>query len=391
MTKFLNFIKKTYKLLLYIIVLLAPIYRLVPSLPILNISIFSLVLVAFFLVTFLNILLFKFEAKRFIISLIFFSALLTSFIYSVLVYKSVNSGMFILLMFLFSILFCPDYLENRDKDNVVLSFFASSWFSGIFSVYYGFLKNGGVKRTGGIIDGSLCIVVLCLILFYEFKNYNKKMINVLRFLSFFSSLIILGFGMSRTRIVIFFLLILLKGMQKVLSFNLLSTINVNKFYIGLFSFVGIIFVCMIFSNQISQLLYVIGTRFDEGTVDLTRNIEINYGLNLFRKNYFLGSGWGDFYYIDQYNSEVLYNNHCFYVAILARGGLLSFLCFCIYILYLLVDSIKEKNRINYILITCVLLLSLANAGLFNYTICLFMFLIILFLKEKTSSQNLQLS
>ncbi len=285
------------------------------------------------------------------------------------------------------------FFLTTDKDvkieRLYYSFFAASVLAAVFSLYYGLL-GGSVNRVAVIIDGSIAPICIAIALFVnEGKlNVNETKWNVMKIMSILSSFLIIVFGMSRSRSILVVFLFALSFLYKIYK------LFVNKSKISfatIFTFiVAFILILVFLILPVSDfLLEPLMERFENGLVSMGRDIELQLGLDLFRENKILGAGWGNIKYTNEGGSIVSYDNHCAYVAVLARGGILMGLAIVIPILILLKRSVSLiKNKpLAFVLMMVLLILSYGNAGIFNYTICSIIPLVVLYIKRGSSDGN----
>ena len=272
-----------------------------------------------------------------------------------------------------------EFLVLDDKtvniQTVNKSYFVSVVIAAFFSITQGFV-GGGVKRTATMVDGSIAVITIALILFspqYTKKEKNDSNVNVVAAVS---ALIVLLFGMSRSRIILVIGLFIAKlfwGNNKKSKRNT----------IALFAVV-LLAVLFLFESSLGEMLFrSITGRFESGLESEGRDDEILFGLSLFATNPIWGVGWEELTFIDYLNETSGYSHHNMYIAVLARGGIVLAIPVLISIILLLKDSIKtfKTNKLPLILMAVFLLLAYGNAGFLNYTICSFFIPIVINLQK----------
>lgn len=250
---------------------------------------------------------------------------------------------------------------------IYISFFIASFLSAIFSFIYG-TETGEVTRTAVYVDGSISVITLIIVLFGNFDSDCGIIFDILRATAFFSSLIVLLFGMSRARIAIALILLAIWFIKVCLKDIANGRLDLRK----VFFLLAIAILLLILKSQptFQKLFESISERFDDGFSSLGRTEEIQIGWSIFKDNIVSGMGWGTFRFKDYRGNISSYYNHCMYIAVLARGGLLFGIPFGLSLLSILKKTFVHRDNYMLLMLTAVFLaLGYGNAGVFNYTIC----------------------
>lgn len=261
---------------------------------------------------------------------------------------------------------------------IYCSFYISAVISAGFTLYYGNYQNT-ISRTATLVDGSIAPIVLAIILFAEEQFEKTRYYKILKGLAAFSLCIVALYGMSRSRLVIIAVMFIIKILLHVK--NLLVNKTVNMLLIPELGLVLLLVIFIFKFSSFQDLLSLIFDRFEDGfTLDYVREAEIEQGLTYFKDNLIFGKGWGDYTYsLDGYT--YYYYNHCMYVAILARGGILmAIACACSFI-SLAKKTLESRKSFCIIIAAIFFLLAYGNAGLFNYTIITLFIPLVLNLKQ----------
>lgn len=273
---------------------------------------------------------------------------------------------------------------------VYKAFFLSSIIAAFFSLIVGF-SGGVVTRAAASVDGSIAPITVTILLFCDTESEIKRstLNSVMKVAAMISSIIVLIFGMSRARVLIVVVCFLIYGLSK-LTELIKNGGRVSRDVVSFFIMVLILVSVLFFSGAIEAMIEPILERFStEGLNSMGRNVEAEFGINLFKENVLFGGGWGSFSFVNLGGSVVEYDNHSAYIAVLARGGL--FLAVPIFLSYYLLMKkailIREKSRVAWVMMLVFLLLSYGNAGMFNYTICSLIPLVVLDIKKRLYNEN----
>jgi len=293
----------------------------------------------------------------------------------------------VLAMFLYVFFLQTDVRIN--VNNIYSAFLVSAIITGIFSVIWG-LSDGTVVRTGAIVDGSIAPIAIVIALFCDSRTY-PKILEILKITAVISSIVVLLFGMSRSRLLIvsicFIIYFITRAIKMITNGGKVSLKNIFLFGFGLIA-CGIV----IISTKGQELISPITDRlFNEGFGSMGRDVEMEFALKMFNKHFLVGGGWGKHILQDLNGSFVAYNNHCAYVAVLARGGLVLGVPVFISYFLLLYKSIKIRrySPVALVLMLVFLLLSYGNAGMFNYTVCSLIPLVVVTIKRGILNENQQ--
>lgn len=278
------------------------------------------------------------------------------------------------------------FLQTDNKVSVKSLYCAiliSSIVAAGFSLSLG-LIDGVMSRVAALVDGSIAPIAITVVLFFDTES-NKKEIDlwdVLKIISLLCSCVVLVFGMSRARALVVGVLFAVFGILKLK--NLINNRGKTS-HKGRLEFIISIFfsLCFFLSLDKNGVFAPILNRFlNEGLSSMGRDVEMTFGLRLFKEHVWFGAGWGEFTFRDLNGSAVAYNNHCAYVAVLARGGLLLAVPVFLSYFALLKSAvrIRRSSSVSIMLMIVFLLLSYGNAGMFNYTICSIIPLVVLDIK-----------
>ena len=261
---------------------------------------------------------------------------------------------------------------------IYMAFYISSIVSAVCSISYG-MRSGAVERTAIWVDGSLAVIVIAIVLFAK-ENFEKtRVYNGLKCAALISCFIIAVFGMSRSRLLIIGVLLLIWLLFAGKAMFMTGRPKIAPIFLSILVVFAIVFVARL---DITQNLYdSIVERFDGGLESVGRDNEVAFGIELFKQNWLIGAGWGKISY-HNHNLDVYYN-HNMYVAILARGGVFFTATMLCCFGQILRATAKSKNFLCMMLLFIFLLLGYGNAGIFNYTICSLFIPLVLQLKDET--------
>lgn len=364
--------------LLEIFIIVSPIYKCVDAITIFGLNPITIVIGLIFLTFVFNIF-HVVNSRQNIFGSI---AILLIFCFELFAAKESSSIGWILAILLYVFFLQTDKEVSIEK--LYRAFLISSIVAAFFSLTLGFV-GGTILRTATSVDGSIAPIAITIILFCDNRSFRKDSgtWDILKIISFISSFIVLIFGMSRARILIvagiFAVFVLFKFREVIRNGGRITQKSLLIFIASLF--VGII---LLISGTAQKLFAPILNRlFNEGLSSMGRDVEIEFGLQMFRENVFVGGGWGTFTLRDLNGSIVPYDNHCAYIAVLARGGILFAVPTFISYLTLLVYSMKVRrySSVALVLMLVFLLLSYGNAGMFNYTVCSIIPLVVLDIKR----------
>lgn len=250
---------------------------------------------------------------------------------------------------------------NVSLKNVYCSFYIASIIAAIASFAFGRIDANTVERTAGLVDGSIAVICLTIALFAK-ENFKKtRQYKTLKTISIAASVVVAAFGMSRSRILLIAIMIVIK----------LLLVNKDMVFnprIPLINLVGSVFVIIMVviitqTNLYSFLYDAIALRYSGGFNEITRNNEIQAGIQWFTESWLFGKGWGRLVY-----GRRLYQNHCMYVALFARGGIFLGSAVIACLVKLVKFSFKQKNVFCIMMLFVFFVLAYGNAGFFNYTI-----------------------
>jgi len=291
-----------------------------------------------------------------------------------------------------AILLYVSFLQTDNKvsiEKIYCATLISSIVAAVFSLSLG-LVGGVMSRVAVFVDGSISPIAITVVLFFETRS-NKKEVDfwdVLKVISLLCSCVVLVFGMSRARALVVAILFAVFGVLKLK--NLINNRGKTSRK-GRIEFIISIFFSLVFFLSLDKngMFAPILNRFlNEGLSSMGRDVEMTFGLRLFKENVLLGAGWGLFTFRDLNGSIVAYNNHCAYIAVLARGGLLMAIPMFLSYFALLKRAIiiRRLSNVAVMLMVVFLLLSYGNAGMFNYTICCTIPLVVLDIKRNNMKE-----
>ncbi len=369
------------EVLLIAFIILSPIYKCLEDITIVGFNMVTIVIGALLICYVSNILqVINSRQQRF-----FSLTILVVFCIELLFLSQENSIGWILPILLYVFFLQTD---TRVSINKLYKFFLiSSIIAAIFSLSVGFI-GGRITRAATLVDGSIAPIAITINLFWDTKATNQKTqsYGMLKVLSMFSSVIVMAFGMSRARFLIVAIVVLAFGMSRVINSGMKISRNAALYFIV----VLILIVFLFLSGVIQNLFKPIIDRFiSEGLDSMGRDVEVEFGLNLFKENLLFGGGWGGYMLRDLNGSIVPYDNHCAYIALLARGGM--FMAIPTFLSYYLLTKksllIRKSSWMALSLMLVFLLLSYGNAGVFNYTICSIIPLVVLNIKKELYNEN----
>lgn len=270
------------------------------------------------------------------------------------------------------------------------AFLISSIVAAIFTIVFG-LRDGAMMRVATLIDGSIAPIAITVALFCNPESKKQGFIswNTLKAISVISSIVVLAFGMSRARFLVVAVCFGMYGFSKLIG--IVKNGGKTTVWSAMIFFIAIIFILFLLVSGILQDLFkpLLDRFLYEGLDSMGRDVEIEFGLQLFKGNMLWGGGWNIFHLQDLNGSIVAYNNHCAYVAILARGGLFfaipTFLSY--YMLLRKSFKFRHTSKVALVMMIVFLLLSYGNAGMFNYTICSLIPLVVLNIKKELYYEN----
>lgn len=376
-------IEKIQEFLLIVYIILSPVYKCLNNISLFGVNpmiIVICILLATYVININNILIDK--QKNF-----FSFVILFVFCIELLFAKKPPTIGWVLAMLLYVFFLQTDVRIN--VNNIYTAFMVSAIIAGIFSVGL-VISNGTIVRTAFLVDGSISPIAIVIALFCDSRSY-PKLWELLKIVAVISSIIVLLLGMSRSRLLIVaicFAIYFIIRIYKIIT----NGGKVSLKNIFLFGFGAIACSFALISTEVQELVSPITDRlFNEGLGSMGRDVELEFGLEMFSEHYILGGGWGQHILQDLNGSFVAYNNHCAYVAILARGGLLLAVPVFMSYFLLLYKSIKVRrySSVALMLMLIFLLLSYGNAGMFNYTVCSLIPIIVVTIKRGISNENQQ--
>lgn len=376
-------IEKIQEFLLIVYIILSPVYKCLDNMSLFGINP-MIAVICLLLVTYVininNILIDK-QEKFFSFAILFVFCLELIF-----AQKSGTIG-WILAMFLYIFFLQTDVRIN--VNNIYSAFLISAIIAGIFSVGL-VLSSGTVVRTAFSVDGSISPIAIVIALFCDSRSF-PKLWELLKIAAVISSIVVLLLGMSRSRLLIVAICFAIYFITRI--YKMIATGGkVSLKNIFLFGFGILACTFALISTKAQELVYpIIGRFFEDGFGSMGRDVELEFGLEMFKEHYIFGGGWGKHILQDLNGSFVAYNNHCAYVAILARGGLLLGIPIFISYFLLLYKSIKVRHysSVALMLMLVFLLLSYGNAGMFNYTVCSLIPIVVVIIKRGILNENQQ--
>jgi len=248
------------------------------------------------------------------------------------------------------------------------------------------LVDGAVTRVATLIDGSIAPIAITAALFCDRRAGGVRALGwlCLRGAALICGLIVLIFGMSRARFLIIgavFVLYFCRKLRQVFP----GGRKISRRAALLLYFILLAMAGLLASGILDDLFAPILRRLTtEGLDSMGRDVELIFGLSCFSDSPIIGCGWGQMYLTDLDGSVVAYNNHCAYLAILARGGLALALpmLFSYAMLFLEAWGVRHRCAAAVPLMTVFFLLSIGNAGMFNYTIGSLIPLVVLKINQK---------
>ena len=294
-----------------------------------------------------------------------------------------------------SVLLYVCFLQTDERVSFNLlykSFLIATIVAAFFSLLVGF-SGGVMTRTATLVDGSIAPIAITVALFGDNRSEKKPSLafDILKATSVLSSMVVLALGMSRARFLIVGVCFVLYGVTGLFRLLQNGKETAAKSSILLYGIVTALSVLILLITGILQQFFepIINRFFNEGLDSMGRDVEKEYGMNMFRAHSFFGGGWDVFTLQDLDGSFVSYNNHNAYIAILSRGGLLmavpTFLSYVL--LFVRALRIRQTSNMAWVLMFVFLALSYGNAGLFNYTICSMIPLVVLDIKRGLNDEN----
>ncbi len=295
-----------------------------------------------------------------------------------------ESGLLLLMYLFVAFLSTPKSISIK---RIYTAYYVSTLVAVVYSFVGGLQQFGGIIRTAALVDSSISVIVL-LIAFWGTEPFEKtRMYNLLKYLAIFASFVIVAFGMSRARILIVAIIIVIKAFLTLKNSLYRGQINTSVALIFFVSAIAIFWVLRL--NVTKELILEITSRFSNGLKSIGRDEEIELGIQYFLQNPLLGRGWGTIKYRDYLGYITQYYNHCAYVAVFARGGIVMGLSFLLSFASIAKNIIKSSNFFCYIAFAVLLALSYGNAGIFNYTICSMLIPLILNMEYNISDKEQQ--
>ena len=255
--------------------------------------------------------------------------------------------------------------KRVDLKKMLMAFYVSAIVSALFSLFHGWVDST-VSRTAAMVDGSIAPVVLAITLFVEEDFEYTKVYKSWKAAGMVGGVIVALFGMSRSRLLLIALMLLLKVVLN-LTYSV-SSGKVGQSTLLLIPLIIVAFVAVTELDVVKQLVTEIERRYEGGFADKVREMEAEAGWTLFKGDWVFGRGWKKILYKIPAGFQI-YNNHNMYVTIFLRGGVVlaatmfySFAC-------MILQTIRRKNILAFVLLGLVFALGYGNAGVFNYTIC----------------------
>ena len=362
-------------------IILSPIYKCLEKITIAGYNIITIVIGAILFCYLLNFVPFVKSGQVRFYSL----TILFVFLIELLFFSSKNDIGWILSVFLYVCFLQTDKLISANK--LYKAFLISSILAAFFSLSMGFV-DGKITRVATFVDGSIAPIAIVVILFWDtdFIYSKRRNYGMLKVFSMISSIIVIALGMSRARFLIVLVIFIIFGISRPINKKIKKSRKIVLYLIA-----ALIFMTILLSSSVVYKLFepVIERFFNEGLDSMGRDVEIKFGLKLFKNNLLYGGGWGKYTFEDLNGSIVQYDNHSAYIAVLARGGLLMALPTFLSYYSLLKKSlhIRKFCRMAWVLMLVFLLLSYGNAGMFNYTICSLIPLVVLNIKKELCDEN----
>ncbi len=372
---------KMQEFLLIAFIVLSPIYKCLEEITIAGYNIITIVIGAILVCYLLNFVHFVKSGQ-----VIFYSlTVLFVFLIELLFFSSNNDIGWILSILLYVCFLQTDKLISVNK--LYNAFLISSIFAAFFSLSMG-LVDGEITRAATFVDGSIAPIAIVVILFWDtdFIYSRRRNYGMLKIMSMISSIIVIALGMSRARFLIVLMIFIIFGISRPKNKKIKKSRKIVLYLIA-----ALIFMIILLSSSVVYKLFepIIERFFNEGLDSMGRDVESKFGLKLFKNNLLYGGGWGKYTFEDLNGSIVQYDNHSAYIAVLARGGLLMALPTFLSYYSLLKNSLRIRKlcRMAWVLMLVFLLLSYGNAGMFNYTICSIIPLVVLNIKKELCYEN----
>ena len=356
-------VEKIYTIVLSLYIIIVPIINSINKVFFLGYGMHVWAVVAVIVMTF-AIAMFSDETKRNKIGfpILILVVFLLEILYHKLVGKRVEMGVILFLLLYVALLKIPTSISIKTIYEV---FFISALVAAIFSLIGG-LTQGGITRTATKVDGSIAIIVI-LIAFFGKEPFPKTHVyNILKYTAIASCFVVAFFGMSRARLLLIAIIILIKILLAIRTIAKTKRINISVLW--WVPVVAITLMVVLSMDTTRQLINSITDRFQVGFESLGRDDEIKVGWDIFLNHPILGNGWGQMQFTDYNNYLSNYYNHCMYIAILARGGIVLGVPFLLSFVSIIINVIKSKNIFCIIAIASFFALGYGNAGVFNYTI-----------------------
>ena len=261
---------------------------------------------------------------------------------------------------------------------IFMAFYVSAIISAMFSVTLGWVSSS-VTRTAADVDGSIAPAVLAIVMFAQEDFERTRSYNALKTAALYCGIIVAFFGMSRSRLALIAVMVLLKI---VLSLRSSATSGKVKQSMLLLLPLGLIAIVVALEMDVTQqLLSEIEGRFESGFEDQVRDAEAEAGWRMFQENWLIGRGWKKLLYKLPIGYRI-HNNHNMYVSILARGGIILGITMGISFFRLIKRALEKKNTLVFIMLGLFFALGYGNAGAFNYTICSMMIPVAILLDQE---------
>lgn len=311
--------------------------------------------------------------------------ILTAFIFLLLIHKfrntQVETGVFLLILLYISFLTLPKEISRK---KIYTAYYLAAILAASYTMIIGLSENT-ITRTATSVDGSIGLIVLTICLFLKEDFEQTGFYRAVKVIALVSSLVVLGFGMSRARLSLGVLILAIK-----LFWGVVRIVRTGRIKVILILALPIFIAASIFVfrlDAIQDLIDEISLRFERGFESLGRSEEIRFGWSLFREHFIIGNGFGTLTFVDYQNYDSLYFNHCMYVAILARGGLVLAVPFFMSFAAILKSTVKSKNLFLCLVMGLFFVLGYGNAGLFNYTNVSFLIPLIIELRSYESEER----
>jgi|GEM_PF-3840040 len=367
-----------YIIILALVLTLLPIYKSI-TYNILGINILTLVIIVLLLVYAFNVIT---QKKSLVIGIELVALIITITLYIV---NGSNQKIGYLISFILIYLYSVNH--NKDKKDIYLlgnAILMSILVSTLIVILIQ-ITNINVIRTAGIIDSSIVIPAIIFLLYNPFdlpilqKSYGK-------YLLLFSIIINLVYGMSRARIALVGIILI------IYIYYLVSNKKIKITKRTLINAVALSIVVIITTILIYDSIPILIERLfktESFFQDEYRRYESNYAIQMFQQNILFGNGFMSVGIPERFTllyGVTEFGDHNFYTSILFRGGLLLGFTILLLFIKLQFKVFYQKNiRLRYAMIsflTAIYILSVTNAGFYNYLIgSWFLIINVLSLKE----------